>query len=307
MEPSARRNSPQVRCASRASVPHLSVRRQACLPLPPPGRDGLSREGVGGIGTEVRRLVLPLCRMPRGASNRGEPPREQWSWPTGASDRIIELEGFAGMSAWGHRLTALAATMRHVETDVHALTRRVVRRRRAAPAGTATLVVAGIRALAGARRVRRDRVEAFRGSASIGRGSRSSLGSDAMGYAAASGAADRPGRAAHEAPAKVQRRAPRPPHRERWVRRSRSAAVGQDDRLPVGCRRDPHEHWGTGRRCEQRVEQARGQRRCWSGAMQLVFERRSRPVAPDWRSGSGGAARDRLVAPVEDRTRCPRP
>jgi hypothetical protein len=181
------------------------------------------------------------------------------------------------------------------------------RRRRAAPAGTATPRRRRDPRAGRPRRVRRDRVEAFRGSASIGRASRSSLGSDARGYAAASGAVDRPGCAAHEAPATVQRRAPRPPHRERWVRRSRSAAVGQDDRLPVGCRRYPHEHWGTGRRCQQRVAQARGQRRCWRGAMQLLSERRSRPVAPDWRSGSGRATRDRLVAPFEDRTRCPRP
>lgn len=180
------------------------------------------------------------------------------------------------------------------------------RRRRAAPAGTATpRRRRDPRAGRGQARAPGSRRRVSTGSASIGRGSRSSLGSDAMGYASASRAADRPGRAAHEAAA--QRNGERLARRERCVLRSRSAAVGQNDRLPVGCRRDPHEHYGTGRGCERRVAQARGQRRCWRGAMQLLSERRSRPVAPHWRSGSGGAARDRLVAPVEDWTRAPRP
>ena len=35
------------------------------------GGTGCLQKGVGGIGTEVRRLVLRLCRVPRGARNRG--------------------------------------------------------------------------------------------------------------------------------------------------------------------------------------------------------------------------------------------
>jgi hypothetical protein len=180
------------------------------------------------------------------------------------------------------------------------------RRRRAAPAGTATLrrrrdPRAG-RGQARARGSASTRFEGPRASAEV-RGHPWG----AMPWATHPPREQRIGPVVQRTRRQRQCNGERLGRRERRLLQSRSAAAGQNDRLPVGCRRDPHEHYATGRGCEQRLAHPRGQRRSWRGTMKLLSERRSGTVAPHWRSESGGAARDRLVAPVEDRTRGPRP